>query len=74
MTDHSTIERILLGFTTLVFYVVLPLLMLYLIAEAGGPKSATSMTNVGVSSPARDQGGVVSGGVRGASGRQWLRR
>ena len=74
MTDHSTIERILLGFTTLVFYVVLPLLMLYLIAEAGGPKSATNMTNAGISSPARDQGGVVSGGVRGASGRQWLGR
>ena len=41
MTDHSTIERILLGFTTLIFYVVLPLLMLYLIAEAGGPRSAS---------------------------------
>ncbi len=40
MSDHSTIERILLAFTTGVFYLVLPLLMLYLIAEAGGPSSS----------------------------------
>ena len=35
MSDHSTIERVLLTFTTMVFYVVFPLLMLYLVAEAG---------------------------------------
>ncbi len=35
--DHSTIERILLDVVTTAFYIILPMLMLYLIAEAGGP-------------------------------------
>ncbi len=71
MTNHSTIERILLGFTTMVFYVVLPLLMFYLIAEAGGPQHANAMVNAGISNPARAQGGMVSGGVSSASTRSW---
>lgn len=73
MTDHSTIERILLGFTTLVFYVVLPLLMLYLIAEAGGPVSGAKMTSEAVNRPSQEQSGTVSAGVRGARARPWVK-
>lgn len=73
MTDHSTIERILLGFTTLVFYVVLPLLMLYLIAEAGGPASGAKMTSEAVNRPSQEQSGTVSAGVRGARARPWVK-
>jgi hypothetical protein len=73
MTDHSTIERILLGFTTLVFYVVLPLLMLYLIAEAGGPASGAKMTSEAINRPSQEQGGTVSAGVRGARARPWVK-
>jgi len=73
MTDHSTIERVLLGFTTMVFYLVLPLLMFYLIAEAGGPTSAMRMASDAINNPARAQGGIVSGGVGGASVRGWVR-
>ena len=73
MTDHSTIERILLGFTTLIFYVVLPLLMLYLIAEAGGPASGAKMTSEAINRPSQEQGGTVSAGVRGARARPWVK-
>ena len=73
MTDHSTIERVLLGFTTMVFYLVLPLLMFYLIAEAGGPTSAMRMASDAINDPARAQGRIVSGGVGGASVRGWVR-
>jgi hypothetical protein len=66
MSDHSTIERILLTFTTAVFYVIFPLLMLYLIGEAGGPSSAGSMTTHGINSPAQTQGGIAGSAVGGA--------
>ena len=48
MSDHSTIERILLMFTTSVFYLILPMLMLYLIAEAGGPSRVGPMVADGI--------------------------
>jgi hypothetical protein len=73
MTDHSTIERVLLGFTTMVFYLVLPLLMFYLIAEAGGPRYASALANESINNPARSQGGVASSGVTNASLRPWAR-
>ena len=38
--SHSTVERMVLDVVTTAFYVILPLLMLYLIAEAGGPGTA----------------------------------
>ena len=60
MTEHSTIERILLTFVTAVFYLILPMLMLYLIAEAGGPNNATNMAGVGMDGPARNIGSVGS--------------
>jgi len=63
VADHSTIERILLMFVTLVFYVIFPLLMLYLIAEAGGPRTASGMATDAVNSPAREQGGEMGSAV-----------
>jgi len=66
MSDHSTIERILLTFTTAVFYVIFPLLMLYLVAEAGGPSQGTGMANQGINDPAKGQGGIAGSGVGGA--------
>ena len=63
MSDHSTIERLLLTFTTMVFYVVFPLLMLYLVAEAGGPTSGARLTSEGISSPSKDQGGAAGAGI-----------
>ncbi|MCB1810687.1 MAG: conjugal transfer protein TraG N-terminal domain-containing protein [Candidatus Competibacteraceae bacterium] len=69
MSDHSTIERVLLTFTTMVFYVVFPLLMLYLVAEAGGPSNASTITNQGMNRPAHEQGGVAGAGVSNLKGR-----
>ncbi|MCB1776126.1 MAG: conjugal transfer protein TraG N-terminal domain-containing protein [Candidatus Competibacteraceae bacterium] len=60
MAEHSTIERILLTFVTAVFYLILPMLMLYLIAEAGGPSTATNMADVSMNNPARNVGSVGS--------------
>lgn len=74
LSDHSTIERILLMFTTSVFYLFLPMLMLYLIAEAGGPTQSSTMASQGINNPARDLGGVGGGGVQGAKSRSWLRK
>ncbi len=65
--DHSTIERILLTFTTLVFYIVFPLLMLYLVAEAGGPSQGGTIGSAGINSPAREQGSVAGSSVSGSS-------
>ena len=56
MTEHSTIERILLTFVTAVFYLILPMLMLYLIAEAGGPSGGGQMTDTAINNPARNAG------------------
>ncbi|MCB1796867.1 MAG: hypothetical protein KDJ70_21075, partial [Candidatus Competibacteraceae bacterium] len=63
MSDHSTIERILLTFTTAVFYIIFPLLMLYLVAEAGGPGSGSSIANAGINDPARGQGEIAGLGA-----------
>jgi len=65
LTEHSTIERILLTFVTGVFYLFLPLLMLYLVAEAGGP-SGNMMAGAAVTDPARNIGDIGGGAVRGA--------
>ena len=73
MSDHSTIERILLMFTTAVFYLILPMLMLYLIAEAGGPSHAGNMASQGINSHAREQGGLVGASVRGTGIRSWMK-
>ena len=74
MSDHSTIERILLMFTTSVFYLILPMLMLYLIAEAGGPSRVDGMVAGGITSHAREQGGIGGGAVRGAKIRPWVKK
>ncbi len=66
LTEHSTLERILLTFVTGVFYLFLPLLMLYLVAAAGGPSGASSMADVAVGNPARGIGDIGSGSIRGA--------
>lgn len=66
LSDHSTIERILLLFVSMVFYVFFPMLMLYLIAEAGGPASGAKMTSEGINKPAQEQGGIGGLGVRGS--------
>jgi|APTNR8051073442_1049403.scaffolds.fasta_scaffold00786_21 hypothetical protein len=63
LSDHSTIERILLMFTTSVFYLFLPLLMLYLIAEAGGPSQVGSSVVGNMHSLAKEQGGIGSNAV-----------
>ncbi len=63
MSDHSTIERILLTFTTAVFYVIFPLLMLYLVAEAGGPSQGSTIGGAGINDPARAQGGIAGSGA-----------
>lgn len=73
MSDHSTIERILLTFSTTVFYLILPMLLLYLVAEAGGPSRGISLYDSGVSSPAREQGGIGGSAVRGAQTRSWVK-
>ena len=39
---------------------ILPMLMLYLIAEAGGPSTATNMADVSMNNPARNVGSVGS--------------
>lgn len=74
LSDHSTIERILLMFVTAVFYLFLPVLMLYLIAEAGGPTAGARMTNESVESPSRDLGVLGGNSVRGANVRGWLKK
>lgn len=63
VADHSTIERILLMFITLVFYVIFPLLMLYLIAEAGGPSQGVGIAGRGINDPASEQGGGLGSAV-----------
>ncbi|MCB1797049.1 MAG: hypothetical protein KDJ70_22010, partial [Candidatus Competibacteraceae bacterium] len=63
LADHSTIERILLTFTTAVFYVIFPLLMLYLVAEAGGPSQGIGMAGQGINSPTQTQGGIAGSAV-----------
>ena len=65
LTEHSTIERILMTFVTGVFYLFLPLLMLYLVAEAGGP-SGNMMAGAAVTDPARNIGDIGGGAMRGA--------
>ena len=60
LSEHSTVERILLTFVTAVFYLILPIVMLYLIAEAGGPKNATSMAETGMGNHAGRMGSVGS--------------
>jgi|GEM_PF-3485596 len=67
--EHSTVERIVLDIVTTTFYVVLPLLMLYLVAEAGGPKQSTGMTSEGVNNPARGLGGIAGGAIQRSSAR-----
>ncbi|CDI04779.1 membrane hypothetical protein [Candidatus Competibacter denitrificans Run_A_D11] len=71
MSDHSTIERILLAFTTAVFYLILPMIMLYLIAEAGGPSRVGSAVTGSMHNLANEQGGIVGGSVRSAGIRSW---
>ena len=71
LSDHSTIERILLAFTTSVFYLILPMLLLYLIAEAGGPSQVGAMASQGINNPARGLGEIGSGSVKGAQPRSW---
>jgi hypothetical protein len=71
MADHSTIERILLTFTTSVFYLILPLLMLYLVAEAGGPSQTGAMASQGLNNPAKELGMVGNAGTSRAQLRQW---
>jgi len=73
MSDHSTIERILLAFTTSVFYLILPMLMLYLIAEAGGPSRVDGMVSGGITKPSREQGEMAGTSVRGAGIRSWVK-
>ena len=74
LSDHSTIERILLAFTTSVFYLILPMLLLYLIAEAGGPSRVDGMVSGGITKPSREQGEIAGTGVRGAGIRSWGKR
>ncbi|TVR63186.1 MAG: hypothetical protein EA420_07970 [Candidatus Competibacteraceae bacterium] len=63
MADHSTVERVLLLFVTMVFYLLFPLLMLYLIAEAGGPTTGVNIADRGMHGPARELGGTAGGAV-----------
>lgn len=69
--EHSTVERVVLDIVTTAFYVVLPLLMLYLVAEAGGAGStqATGMTSTGVNNPSESTGRLVGGPIGSARGR-----
>lgn len=67
--DHSTVERLVLDVVTTMFYVVLPLLMLYLVAEAGAPAGARNMASEGVNSPAQSAGGLVGGPIGAVGGR-----
>jgi len=46
-----------------VFYVIFPLLMLYLVTEAGGPSHGGTIGNQGINSPAQIQGGIAGSGV-----------
>ena len=69
LAEHSTIERILLMFTTTVFYVIFPLLMLYLVAEAGGPSQGTGMANQGINNPTQTQGGIAGSAALAAKWR-----
>lgn len=71
MSDHSTIERILLTFTTAVFYLILPMLLLYLVAEAGGPSQTGAMASQGLNNPAKELGMVGNAGTSRAQLRQW---
>ncbi|HPE73136.1 MAG TPA: conjugal transfer protein TraG N-terminal domain-containing protein [Candidatus Competibacter sp.] len=69
LADHSTIERFLLTFTTTVFYVIFPLLMLYVVAEAGGPGSGPTIASSGINNPAQTQGGIAGSAASGAKWR-----
>ena len=56
-------------FTTTVFYVIFPLLMLYLVAEAGGPSQGTGMANQGINNPTQTQGGIAGSAALAAKWR-----
>ena len=55
----------------LAVYLILPLLMLYLVAEAGGPSQTGAMASQGLNNPAKELGMVGNAGTSRAQLRQW---
>ncbi len=66
MADPSTVERLLLMLVAGAYYLALPLLLLYLIAEAGGPASGPRMASDGINTPAHGLAGIGGSGIGGA--------
>ncbi|CDI02325.1 membrane hypothetical protein [Candidatus Competibacter denitrificans Run_A_D11] len=58
VSHNATLERVMLMFTTAVFYLILPMLMLYLIAEAGGPNAGSRMAGESLLASSRQIGGL----------------
>jgi len=66
LTDPSIVERLILLLVAGAYYIALPLLLLYLIAEVGGPRSGTSLASEGVNNPARGLANIGGGPVGSA--------
>lgn len=58
ISHNATIERVMLMFTTAVFYLILPMLLMYLVAEAGGPGTASRFAGDSLNAPSREMGNV----------------
>ncbi|MBK8168625.1 MAG: conjugal transfer protein TraG N-terminal domain-containing protein [bacterium] len=67
LADPSVVERLILLLVAGAYYIALPLLLLYLIAEVGGPTGAANMSREGIGNPSHGLGNIGGQPVASAS-------